>query len=185
MSYRDYALCMYAIVFNLRFIRIILLVFFTFCIISCANHNNRKANISSVCLGGANCKNFPSGIVRKRAFNGNLPIFDSNSLNAIKADIDLQDVAMYNIHCQKCKQNVKNNSNQRTMNMYLMKIMEEKNGLPLNNIELNAVLREYNGAQVNGFCNHVVGIINPVAKFLTKQKFVIKDSIKRNGEIVM
>ena len=69
--------------------------------------------------------------------------------------------------------------------MYLMKIMEEKNGLPLNNIELNAVLREYNGAQVKGFCNHVVGIINPVAKFLTKQKFVIKDSIKRNGEIVM
>ena len=99
---------------------------------------------------------------------------------------DLQDIAMYNIHCQKCKQNIKNNNNNRqTMNMYIMKITEEQNGLPLNNIELNAVLREYNGAQVNGFCNHMVGIVNPVAKFLTKQKFVITDNIKRNGKIIM
>ena len=179
-------MCMYAIVFNLRLIRTILLVLFIFCIVSCAHRDNRKTNISSVCLEGANCKHFSSGVVGKRVFNYKLPIFDSNSLNVASIDMDLQDIAMYNLHCQKCKQNIKNNNNNRqTMNMYIMKITEEQNGLPLNNIELNAVLREYNGAQVNGFCNHMVGIVNPVAKFLTKQKFVITDNIKRNGKIIM
>lgn len=174
-----------AVVYNVRFIRTILFVFFALSIVSCSNIGNKRTNANNICLGGTNCKAFSTGVISKRRISNNLPIFDSNSLSIITADVDLQDVTMYNLHCKKCTQNVKNKSNQQTMNMYLMKITEEKNGLPLNNIELNAVLREYNGSQVNGFCNHTMSIVNPVLKFLSKQRFIIKDSIKRHKKIVM
>ena len=49
--------------------------------------------------------------------------------------------------------------------------------------EFNQKFFNYEGNKLN--IQDVVSIINPVKKFLTKQKFVIKDSIKRNGKIVM
>ena len=179
--FRSDALCMEAGVYNLRLIRTILFVFFVLAMASCANGdvgNGRKANVSNICLGGTNCKTLSAGIIGKRIFSSNWPIFGNNNLSLTTADIDLQDIAMYNIHCKKCKHNVENKSNQQTINMYIMKIAKEKNGVPLNNIEINAVLKEYNGLQVNGFCNHKMNIVDPVLNFVSKQQLMLKDSIK-------
>ena len=97
--------------------------------------------------------------------------------NNIKAD------AVHDVYCNECQQNINNESNQRTINIYLTEITKKKNGVPLNNIELNAVLSKYRGSQVNGFCNHNVNIVDPVKNFLEQRKIAMKDSFERYSKI--
>lgn len=176
---------MYAVWFFLQFIRVIVLMSIICFITSCVSGNHEPTRTREVCLEGANCKSFSVKAFDRHIFNHNLLDFHNEYSSWFTTDTDLQDVFMYNRNrnCKQCKDK-QDKTNNRMFNVYLG-MKKDTNGLPLNNIELNAVLREYNGNQVNGFCNHVVSIINPVKKFLTKQKFVIKDSIKRNGKIVM
>lgn len=171
----------------LRFAKIIFLIFIIITVVSCSNHR-QQTKTRNICLTGNRCKSISNGVFSGKTFNyvnNSGSFFQNDDLNFTAMETDLQDIAMYNIHCKKCGNKRGKKNNQQIVNMYLREEMERKNGLPLNNVELNAVLKNYNGSQVNGFCNHTVSIVNPVVKFFEKQRFVIKDSIKRHGKIVM